>query len=310
MIWPELREVKGQAGAKRALEIAAAGGRADGRPAGQRQVDAGAALRLAAAAADARRGDGVRRAAQPHGAGRAAALGRAPWRAPHHSASAAALVGGGSPPRPGEISLAHHGVCSWMNCRNFPARPGGLARTAGDRSRDDLACGAAIRLPCALPAHRCHEPRPCGHLGSLQRACRCSPDEAARYQSRLSGRCSTASTCRWKCRPVPLAALASAADGERARRSPRAWRWRASAHCSARACSTTRWRARRYNATPRSTRAVHPSWKVRRSAWAGRRVATTARCASRAASPIWPAARPSRCRSSPGDPVPARAGTR
>ena len=110
-----------------------------------------------------------------------------PTCAPHHSASAVALVGGGSPPRPGEVSLAHHGVLYLDELPEF-------ARAALEALREPLETGritiarAARRseFPAAFQLVAAMNPCPCGWLGS-GRACRCTPDQVARYQGRLSG---------------------------------------------------------------------------------------------------------------------------
>jgi len=107
---------------------------------------------------------------------------------PHHTASAVALVGGGSPPRPGEISLAHHGVLFLDELPEFP-------RAALEALREPLESGtisivrAARRaqFPARFQLVAAMNPCPCGHLGSRLHACRCSPDQVARYQARISG---------------------------------------------------------------------------------------------------------------------------
>jgi magnesium chelatase family protein len=110
-----------------------------------------------------------------------------PTESPHHSASAVALVGGGSPPRPGEISLAHHGVLFLDELPEF-------TRAALEALREPLETGritiarAARRseFPARFQLVAAMNPCPCGWLGSA-RACRCSPEQVARYQGRLSG---------------------------------------------------------------------------------------------------------------------------
>jgi len=107
---------------------------------------------------------------------------------PHHTASAVALVGGGSPPRPGEISLAHHGVLFLDEMPEFP-------RAALEALREPLETGtitisrAARRadFPARFQLIGAMNPCPCGYLGSTQKACRCTPDQVARYQGKLSG---------------------------------------------------------------------------------------------------------------------------
>lgn len=107
---------------------------------------------------------------------------------PHHTASAVALVGGGSPPRPGEISLAHHGVLFLDELVEF-------SRTALEALREPLETGtitivrAARRaeFPARFQLIAAMNPCPCGHQGSPLKACRCTPDQVLRYQGKLSG---------------------------------------------------------------------------------------------------------------------------
>jgi magnesium chelatase family protein len=111
-----------------------------------------------------------------------------PTGSPHHTASAVALVGGGSPPRPGEISLAHHGVLFLDELPEFP-------RAALEALREPLETGTspspARRRRSEFPARfqliAAMNPCPCGYLGSTLKACRCTPDQVLRYQGRLSG---------------------------------------------------------------------------------------------------------------------------
>jgi magnesium chelatase family protein len=192
---PDLRDVKGQAAAKRALEVAAAGGHSllmVGPPGSGKSMlaerlagllpplDEADALAAAAVA-------GLRTTADEA----AARSGQRPLRAPHHTASAAALVGGGSPPRPGEISLAHGGVLFLDETPEFP-------RAALEALREPLETGLVTisraarqaRFPARFQLVAAMNPCPCGWLGSgsrVGRACRCTPEQVARYQGRLSG---------------------------------------------------------------------------------------------------------------------------
>ena len=188
--YADLADVKGQAGIKRVLEIAAAGGHSllmIGPPGSGKSMLAQRfagllppmaiedALESAAIAGLAGRFDLTRWAQRPTGQ-------------PHHSASAVALVGGGSPPRPGEISLAHHGVLFLDELPEFP-------RAALEALREPLETGtitiarAARRaeFPARFQLIAAMNPCPCGYLGSASRACRCSPDQVSRYQGKLSG---------------------------------------------------------------------------------------------------------------------------
>jgi len=188
--YPDLADVKGQAAAKRALEIAAAGGHSllmAGPPGAGKSM---LAQRFAGLLPDMEVQEALESAAVASLAGRFALdhWGRRPTCQPHHTASAVALVGGGSPPRPGEISLAHQGVLFLDELPEF-------ARAALEALREPLETG---RITIARAAQRAEfparfqliaamNPCPCGFAGARQRACRCTPEQIARYQGKLSG---------------------------------------------------------------------------------------------------------------------------
>jgi magnesium chelatase family protein len=141
--------------------------------------------------------------------------GRRPFCAPHHSASAVALVGGGSPPRPGEISLAHHGVLFLDELPEFP-------RHVLETLREPLENG---RIRISRAAHQCEfparfqfvaamNPCPCGWQGHPTRACRCTPDQVARYQGKLSGPLLDRIDLQVEVPALPPAHLLQARDGE------------------------------------------------------------------------------------------------
>jgi magnesium chelatase family protein len=191
---PDLADVKGQAGARRALEVAAAGAHGlllIGPPGAGKSM---LAERLAGLLPPMTPAEALSSAAllsvSTHGLD-ARRFGQRPVRSPHHSASAVALVGGGSPPRPGEISLAHAGVLFLDELPEFP-------RSALEALREPLETGhitisrAAYqaRYPARFQLVAAMNPCPCGWLGAFAasgRQCACHGEAVRRYQARLSG---------------------------------------------------------------------------------------------------------------------------
>lgn len=214
---PDLRDVKGQAGAKRALEIAAAGAHSllmVGPPGSGKSM---LAQRFAGLLPPLTREEALESAAVLSLAGAFVPLawGARVLRAPHHSASSAALVGGGAPPRPGEISLAHHGVLFLDELPEF-------ARASLEALREPLETGRITisraarqaEFPARFQLLAAMNPCPCGHLGSPLRACRCTPDGVARYQGRLSGPLLDRIDLQVEVPAVAPEALEGAPDGE------------------------------------------------------------------------------------------------
>jgi magnesium chelatase family protein len=187
---PDLRDVKGQSAAKRALEVAAAGNHSllmVGPPGTGKSM---LAQRFAGLLPPLTQDEALESAAVLSLAGRFETSGwrQRVFRSPHHTASSVALVGGGSPPKPGEISLSHHGVLFLDELPEFP-------RAALEALREPLETGhitisrAARRhdFPARFQLVAAMNPCPCGHQGNPLKACRCTPDQVVRYQGKLSG---------------------------------------------------------------------------------------------------------------------------
>jgi magnesium chelatase family protein len=111
-----------------------------------------------------------------------------PYRAPHHTASGVALVGGGSHPRPGEISLAHHGVLFLDELPEFERRVLEVLREPMESGRITISRAARqAEFPARFQLVAAMNPCPCGYAGDSAGRCHCTPDAIARYRGRISG---------------------------------------------------------------------------------------------------------------------------
>ena len=111
-----------------------------------------------------------------------------PFRAPHHTASNIALIGGGAVPGPGEISLAHHGVLFLDELPEFKHSVLEVLRQPLEDGEVTISRSAGkLTLPCAFMLVAAMNPCPCGHLGDARRRCKCTPAQIERYRARISG---------------------------------------------------------------------------------------------------------------------------
>jgi len=111
-----------------------------------------------------------------------------PYRAPHHTASGVALVGGGSQPKPGEISLAHNGVLFLDELPEFPRHVLDVMREPVENGEITISrAGQQADFPARVQLIAAMNPCPCGYHGDDREPCRCTPDQVTRYQSRVSG---------------------------------------------------------------------------------------------------------------------------
>ncbi|HYF59651.1 MAG TPA: YifB family Mg chelatase-like AAA ATPase [Burkholderiaceae bacterium] len=189
--YPDFSEVKGQQQVKRALEVAAAGSHSVlmvGPPGTGKSMLAARFPGILPALSEAEALEiAAIHSVSAHGF-EALRWGERPYRAPHHSASAAALVGGGALPRPGEISLAHHGVLFLDELPEFD-------RDVLEALREPLECGRVsiaraarqAQFPARFQLVAAMNPCPCGHCGDRSGRCRCTPERIARYRGRISG---------------------------------------------------------------------------------------------------------------------------
>lgn len=191
LVVPDLADVMGQARAKRALEVAAAGGHnllflgppgtgksmlAARLPGILPPMDEAEALGAATVASISNAGFNPRD------------WGRRPFRHPHHTASAVALVGGSSPPKPGEISLANEGVLFLDELPEFQRRVLEVLREPMESGRIVISRAAhQAEFPARFQLVAAMNPCPCGYLGDGSQRCHCTAEQVRKYRARVSG---------------------------------------------------------------------------------------------------------------------------
>ena len=188
--YPDFSEVKAQSQAKRALEIAAAGGHSVllcGPPGTGKSMLASRFVGILPVMTEQEALDSAA-ILSLNGVVALENWMRRPYRHPHHTASAVALVGGGSVPRPGEISLAHHGVLFLDELPEFDRKVLEVLREPLESGRIVISRAARqAEFPADFQLIAAMNPCPCGYLGHPNQSCRCTPDQIARYRGKLSG---------------------------------------------------------------------------------------------------------------------------
>jgi len=215
--YPDFAEVKGQQTAKRALEVAAAGSHSlllIGPPGAGKSM---LASRFPGLLPPMGEDEALESAAVQSIAGSFSPerWRRRPFRSPHHTTSGVALVGGGNLPRPGEVSLAHHGVLFLDELPEFDRRVLEVLREPLESGQITISRAAhQADFPARFQLVAAMNPCPCGWLGHPSGKCRCTLDAAQRYQDRVSGPLLDRIDIQLTVAAMPVECIAAKADGE------------------------------------------------------------------------------------------------
>lgn len=189
--FPDFEDIKGQVHAKRALEIAAAGRHnilMTGPPGTGKSMMAARFPGILPPMTEDEALESAAIQSLSHGSFNIVEWKRRPFRAPHHTASGVALVGGGSHPRPGEISLALHGVLFLDEFPEFDRKVLEVLREPLESGKITISRAARqAEFPADFQLVAASNPCFCGYLGHPSGKCQCTPDQIARYRGRISG---------------------------------------------------------------------------------------------------------------------------